>query len=370
MAEKGRAAIFSGAGRPIDIREYEVPDPEPGAIVLKITMAGICGSDLHMWRGDFGQGLLPAEMVLGHEMVGRVYKLGKDIKTDSLGRPLREGDRLCFMQIFPCYRCYMCTRGEYNVCPNRVFGGPPAGQWPYFNGGFADYYYLPPRHWAFKVPDVLEDELLVPVNCAMGTVMQGLTTVGINEGDYVVVQGAGGLGLSACAFARDMGADRVIAIDRLDNRLQLATEFGATHTINIAEFATPQARIDRVCELTDARGADRVLELVGVPALLTEGVAMLNSLGTFIEIGNLVEGAIEFAPNSVTRGKSRRIVGSSMYKPHILPKVIDFLVRNKERYPFHKMISHHFPLDKVNDAFQQAEWANRETAVVRACLIP
>jgi Zn-dependent alcohol dehydrogenase len=220
------------------------------------------------------------------------------------------------------------------------------------------------------VPDVLEDEVVVPVNCAVSTVLQGLTSVGVSEGDYIVVQGAGGLGLSAVALARDMGADRVIAIDRLEPRLELARDFGATHTININEYDTPQARIDRVKELTDGRGADMVVELVGIASLLVEGVEMLHNAGAFLEIGNLGMGSVEFSPNSLLRGKGRRIYGAAMYKPMILPRSLDFLVRTRDRYPFHKMISHKFPLEKVNEAFAEAEWSNRQTAVVRACLVP
>lgn len=370
MAEMGRAAVWSGYGRPIEIREYPVPDPEPGAIVVKVRLAGICGSDLHSWRGDFGTGPLPHEQVMGHEMTGHVSKLGQGVTTDSLGRPLREGDRVCYLPFFPCYRCYLCAKGEINFCPNRIWGGPPAGQWPYFNGAFADYYYLPPRHWVYKVPGELTDAVAVPVNCAVSTVMQGLIMVGVGQGDDVVIQGAGGLGLSATAIARDMGADRVIVLDRLHPRLELAREFGATHTINVDEYDTPQARIDRVWELTDGRGADVVAELVGMPALLVEGVEMLHNAGTLLELGNLGRGTVDFAPSSLLRGKGRRIVGGAMYKPHIIPKALDFLVRTRERYPFHKMVSHIFPLTQVNEAFAEAEWANRQTPVIRACLAP
>ena len=376
MAEKGRAATWRGYGNPIVIEEFDVPDPEPGAILVKITLGGICGSDLHGWRGD-NRGAPPRPGVtggtrtMGHEMTGIVAKLGAGVTTDSLGRPLKEGDRLCYMQLFPCYHCYMCSRGEYNVCPNRKFGGGPAGEFPYFTGAFGDYFYLPPRHWAWKTPDELPDEVIVPVNCAMGTVTQGLTTVGVHEGDYIVIQGVGGLGLSAAAMARDMGADKIIAIDQQEKRLELAVEFGATDTININEFDSPEARVARVREITRLHGgADMVVEVAGIPALLLEGVEMLNQLGTFLEIGNLVPGTVDFAPRSLLGGRGKRIVGTAMYKPSILPRILDFLIRNQGRYPFDKLVSHKFALADINEAFEQAEWTNRQTNVVRACVVP
>lgn len=377
MPETGRVAVWTGLGKPIAIREYAVPDPEPGAILVKIRLAGICGSDLHGWRGDNPQVGPVVERAMGHEMSGTVHKLGAGVTTDSLGRPLKEGDRICYMQVFPCYRCHVCAKGEFNVCPNRQFGGKPAGEWPYFTGAFADYFYLPPRHWVYKVPDDLADEAIVPVNCAMGTVMQGLTTVGVALGDSVVIQGAGGLGLAATAIARHMGASDVIVIDRLDNRLALAREFGATHTINITDLKTPDERVDHVWELTGRRGADLVVELAGIPDLMVEGVEMLGAVGTFLEIGNLVPGAAEFRPRSLLRGNgwrnfgvARRIIASQMYKPDILPKVLNFMVENLERYPFQKLSSHKFALDDINSAFESAEWANRQTDVIRAAVAP
>ena len=152
LAERGRVVVVSEYGKPFEIREYELPEPEPGAIILKITQAGICGSDLHVWRGDQVNVPLPATgRVMGHEGTGVVYKLGDGVTTDSLGTGIAEGDRLMHVAVFPCYRCHMCLRGDTNWCVNRVY--PSADVYPYFTGTYADYLYLPPRHPAFRVPD-------------------------------------------------------------------------------------------------------------------------------------------------------------------------------------------------------------------------
>src|SRR6185295_13705803 len=127
---------------------------------------------------------------------------------------------------------------------------PSAGVAPYFVGTFADYYYVGPGVPIFKVPDELPDDVLAPVNCAMGTVTQGLMSAGVGEGQCVVLQGAGGLGLSAAAMAKDMGAHKVIVLDQLDNRLALAREFGADHTINVLAHSDPAERIEMVREMT------------------------------------------------------------------------------------------------------------------------
>ena len=356
--------MVSEYGKHFEIREYELPEPEPGAIILKITQAGICGSDLHIWRGDQVNVPLPATgRVMGHEGTGVVYKLGQGVTTDSLGTSTAEGDRVMHVAVFPCYRCHMCLRGDTNWCVNRQY--PSADVYPYFTGTYADYLYLPPRHPAFRVPD----DMLAPINCALGTVTQGLTNAGAHEGQSVVIQGAGGLGLHATAMAKDMGAGRVIVLDRLANRLQLAEEFGADHTINIEEYNTPETRLQRVKELTSGRGADIVMELVGRAELLAEGIDMLSNGGTFVEIGDIVRGReVSIDPSKLLGGK--RIIGSLMYRPSLLPTILDYLVRNQDRVPFHKMVSHKFKLADINEAFVQAEWDQQQTQVTRAILVP
>src|SRR4029453_11078378 len=125
-------------------------------------------------------------------------------------------------------------------------------------------------------------EEVASLNCAMGTVFQGLLSAGVRQGHKVVVLGAGGLGLYAACFARGMGASTVISVDGQAPRLALATQLGSTATIDINELATPAARIERVMDLTRGRGADVVLELVGSGDVVQEGIDMLAPRGTFV----------------------------------------------------------------------------------------
>ena len=365
---KGRVVICQEYSKPFEIEEFDVPDPEPGAVMLRMTQAGICGSDLHTWRGDqVNVPLPPTGRVMGHEGTGVVDKLGSGVTTDTLGVPIMEGDRIVYAAVFPCHHCHMCLKNNTNWCVNRGYAA--GGVYPYFTGTYADFLYLPPRHPFFRVPDELSDDLLGPVNCAMGTVTTGLQRAGAKEGDFVVIQGAGGLGLHAIAMAKDMGADRVIVLDRLANRLELAEEFGADYTINIEEFNTAETRVERVKELTGGRGTDVVMELVGRAELLAEGIDMLSNGGTFVEIGDIVRGReVSIDPSKLLAGKN--IVGSLMYRPELLPTLLNFLVRTQHKLPFHKIVSHQFPLAEVNEAFPQAEWNSRQTDITRAMLVP
>src|SRR4030095_8733074 len=136
---KGRVAVLKAYGGEFELREYPVPDPEPGAILIKLTRAGVCGSDLHIWRGE----------------------------------PLREGDRVVFCYFFPCGRCPVCLHDEMGSCPQKGRPNRVAGTAPYFNTAYGDYYYLRPNHFIFKLPDEIPDDVATPINCALSQVLYG-----------------------------------------------------------------------------------------------------------------------------------------------------------------------------------------------------
>jgi L-iditol 2-dehydrogenase len=371
--EKGRAAVFVGP-RHFEMIELPPVSVGPGGIRVKILAGGICGSDLHFWRGEIEPILTGKQgpVILGHEMAGVVDTLGPDISTDSMGRPLKEGDRVVFTYFFPCRRCYNCLRGELNHCPTRFRFRASIEEFPYCNGGFAEYYYLFPGHFVFKVPDELPDAAAAAVNCAAAQVVYGLRQADMRLGDHVVIQGAGGLGINAAAAAKEMGAASVIAIDGVPSRLQLARKCGADQTIDINEYETSEARIERVKELTEGRGADVVMEVVGYPQVVPEGIAMTRKGGAFVEIGNIW-------PNSnVTLDVSKvlwgqvRIIPATHYDPYILPVTVDMLTRTRDKYPLTSVMSHSFPLEQIGEAFEAAEWAGKAegTAVIRAMVAP
>jgi L-iditol 2-dehydrogenase len=359
----GKAAVFLGPGKGYQIEELPVPDPEPEGIVIKVSMAGICGSDLHMWRGDSPAFAFMVNRVAGHEMTGRVHKLGANISTDSLGRPLMEGDRVCYSYFYPCNRCYQCNKGEFAACPTKILR----------MRAYAEYYYLKPGGWVFKVPDELPDEVVASVNCALSQVTYGLSVAGLKLGDTLVVQGLGGLGLNACAVAKEMGAECVIAIDGIPARLEAARQFGADIVVDIREHTTPDARVLHVLGLTGQRGADVVAELVGIPEAFSEGVQMVRSGGALLEMGNISAGnAAPFDPSQIVSG-NRRIYGVTTYDPWVIPEALDFLVRTRNKYPFDKIMSHKYRLDDINRAFEEADWkaaGAEKSKITRALIVP
>jgi threonine dehydrogenase-like Zn-dependent dehydrogenase len=367
----GKAAVFFGPGKPFELRELPVPEVEPEAVLVRVSLANVCGSDLHFWRGDAPLKLPADGWIFGHEMMGRVARLGARVKTDSLGRPLAEGDRVAYSYFYPCGRCPACLDKRPAACLAKV--GRPLGpsEFPHFHGAFAEYYYLRPGGAIFKVPDTLSDELVAPVNCALAQVIFGLSTAGLRQGDTVVIQGAGGLGVQAAAVARDMGASVVIVIDKLPGRLELARAFGADYTIDLREVPDRKERVGLVRKLTGGAGADVACDFVGFPEVIPEGIEMLRQGGTYLEIGTISRGAkVELEPAQLVWG-AKRIVGVIMYDPGIIPRALDFLVRNRQRWPFERLISHTYPLERINEAFAASEWHAKDTTnITRAALVP
>ena len=367
---KGRIAVGFGQGTPMEVREYPVRPPGPGEILIKVTAATICGSDLHMWRGEMGGFTTRTPTWSGHEMTGVVAALGEGRRTDTRGRPLAEGDRVVYAYFNPCGACPACMTGTAG-CPNRYVrrAGLTADDPPQFHGAYGDYYYLFPGQWVFKVPDEVPDAVLPPVNCALAQVVQGLHHATVWLGDAVVIQGAGGLGINACAVAKEMGAGLVIAVDRVPERLKLARAFGADAVISLDEHPTPEARIARVRELTGGDGADVAVEVVGVTGVIDEGLKYLRAGGRYLWMGNIMPGMRgELVPHDVVR-MSRDIIGVVTYDAWVLPRALDLLVRTRDRYPFERLVSHRYPLEEINRAFAESDWASRTGDVTRAALV-
>ncbi len=374
MVLKGKAAVFIEPFK-FDIREFPLPPVEPGGILIKVSAAGICGSDLHIWRGD--NPLSPPGgkgdgYITGHELTGRIHSLGAGISTDHLGKPLKEGDRVLFSYFTPCHRCYHCIRGEYTDCPSNFGGNKSVSEFPYCDGGFADYYYLKPGTFVFRVDQDISDSALTPINCAMTTVMAALERSRMRTGDAVVIQGVGGLGLYATMYAREKGAGLIIAIDGQSSRLELAKQCGADHTINVSEISEPEDRIEQVKKFCGYRGgADVVVEVAGFPQVVVEGLEMVRPGGSYVEVGNISKlSMVNVDFNRILHG-IKYIVPTSFYEPWLLPVALEMLERTKNRYPLTELVSHTFPLEDINRAFTESEWNSKDgTNVIRSIVRP
>lgn len=357
MSTTGRISLFTKPREPFQLARRDVPEPKPGAVIVKVSACNICGSDLHAWNGHFQTAGLGGKLptVLGHEMIGAVAAFGAGITRDSNGQPLAVGDRVTYTYFSMCGRCPSCLRGQPVACANlkmAMLGS--AEEWPYFVGGYADYFYVHPGASIYKVPDDIPDELAAGANCALSQVIYGFQRAALTFGETVVLQGTGGLGIYACAVAKAFGASTVIAIDGVAERLELARRFGADHTIDLNAVPDEKARAKQIRALTGGRGADVVMELVGRPEAVPEGIKLMAMMGRYVIIGNINIGQTYEADPSRLVMSNKTLIGVSLYPPYVLGQALDFIRRTKDRLPWDALLSRKFTLENINEAFERA----------------
>ena len=286
MAERGQVAALV-ARRSIVIHEFPVPEIDDESILLGIGLTGVCGSDLHRFQ-DIGDTLdLPVPVVMGHEITGRVLRLGKRAnEVMKVDQPLREGDRVAVYSQRLCGKCYWCREmgfaarcdGARPVAYGYRYGSVDAP--PYFTGGFGDYLLLGPRTWIWKIPEDVPWEAAVlaePFSMGIRAVERALSLPSWkNEqtptfGGTVAILGAGAIGVLTAVAARLAGASRIILLGAPRGALDVAEQIGvADVTIDVTEVG-PAERIEQVRALTaGGRGADAVFEAAGVPAAFLE----------------------------------------------------------------------------------------------------
>jgi len=337
--------------RVLDYAEYALPAPEPGAILMEVTRANVCGSELHIWNGKHP---VKKSGGLGHEMVGTVAAIGEGRLTDNAGEPLKPGDRIVATYFQTCDRCARCLGGQPNLCDNayEFFGKQPA-EAPHFHAAFGTHYYIHPRQHVYKVPDVIPDQVAASANCALSQVTFGIDQIGLQYGETLLIQGAGGLGLNAVAVAKERGA-KVIVIDGATPRLAQAKRFGADHTVNISELPELDDRVAAVQDLTSGQGPDVAMEVTGVPIAFSEGLRQLRRGGRYLVMGNLSPGAsVPFDPGYVTR-KALTIKHVDRYEGRYLHRSLGFLAQHLETYPFRDLVDATFTLDGVQEALEQS----------------
>lgn len=346
----GRIA-YMAKPRELAYAEYPLPEPEPGAILMEVSRANVCGSELHIWNGRHP---VKKRGGLGHEMVGTIAALGPGRPADNAGEPMRIGDRIVATYFQTCDRCARCLGGQPNLCDNayEFFGRQPE-EAPHFHAAFGTHYYIHPRQHVYKVPEEVSDLVAASANCALSQVTFGLDQIGLQYGETLLVQGAGGLGLNAVAVAKEHGAI-VIVIDRTDARLEQARQFGADYTISMQELPEVDDRLAAIRDLTGGEGPDLALEVTGAPEAFSEGLQQIRRGGRYLVMGNLSPGTnVPFDPGYVTR-KALTIKHVDRYEGRYLFKSLRFLSRHQSKYPFHALVDATFNLDSVEEAFEKS----------------
>lgn len=358
-------AVMTAFQQPIETQQLPLPkELKPGEALVQVELAGICGTDVHLHKGELK---VPLPLILGHETAGRIAALGSSDTRDWLGNPLREGDRVSFTVGRPCGKCRYCR--VYRLpsrCSNRKAYGvtTPCGEAPHLLGGYSQYHFLHADTAIFKLPDDLPSESVVGAGCALVTAVHGFERMKMQWAESVVIQGTGPVGLAALAVAKEAGGRPIIAIGGPRERLERCKRFGADITIDIDVIREPDTRRKMVLDATGGLGSDVVVECVGMPQAVVEGWELCRDGAKYLVLGHYGDaGPTMLNPHVITR-KELTVLGSWGSEPQHWTVALEFLRTRREQYPFHELITHRFRLDQVNEALQAvANWQTGKAVV-------
>lgn len=349
---KGRRMVFVGSGRPLECWDGAVADPPPGAVLVRVVKAGVCGTDAHRLDGDLPEVGHP--VTFGHEGIGEIVTLGEGVATDHWGSPVRPGDLVYFTPSGP------------TPAAAPLMGWPPPADLPN-PAAFQDYATLPPRSAFSRIPEGTDPDAVIAFGCAMPTALGGMARLGgVQPGQTVVVQGCGPVGLSATLLSSLTLARQVIVIGDPANRLAAATVLGATTTIPL-EGTTGEARRGLVRELTEGRGADVVIEAAGRMEAFDEGVNLLADDGRLLILGIYSgHGTVQLDPVRLNN-RNLAVIGSlgpSTFSDY--RTTIQLAQRHGERLQFADLITHRFGLTQLEEAIG----VGRRGEAIKAVVVP
>jgi 2-desacetyl-2-hydroxyethyl bacteriochlorophyllide A dehydrogenase len=329
-----RAVTYQAPG---EVRIEEKPEPEVGSpdeAVIRVEATGVCGSDLHIYHGRVA---IEPGFTIGHEYVGTVLATGDDVSS------VAEGDRVLGAFLTACGECFFCRRGDFQQCDSsRVFGhGATLGSLP---GAQADQLLVPRADLTLRrVPDGLSDEVALFAGDVMGTGYHAVEALGLEPGSSAAVLGLGPVGLCAVQVAKAAGAEQVIAVDSVEERLRVAESFGATPVHLTEDDVRARAK-----EATEGRGVDGAVDAVGHPdaldmaCRLTRKAGTVSATGVYAEPINLHMGIVWIKGLTLKTGQANVIAHIDLVLERLKSGELDPA----------PLVTHHMKLDDAPEAYQ------------------
>ena len=352
VPEKARVAMLTELEH-YEIKEYPIPPLGDDDILVKVEGCGVCGTDAHEFKRD-PFGLIP--VALGHEGTGEIVKMGKNVKVDSAGKPLKVGDKVVTCMIFkdnPDITMY--DLNKQNVGGADVYGLLPDDD-IHLNGWFSDYIFVRGGSTIFNVSDLDLDSRILIEPCAVlvHAVERAKSTGILRFNSRVAVQGCGPIGLICIAVLRTMGIENIVAIDGEEQRLEFAKKMGATNTVNFMNHKGIDALTDAVKDAFGGYLADFAFQCTGSPVAHSNIYKFIRNAGGLCELGFFINGGdATINPHFDICSKEITTVGSWVYTLRDYATTFDFLKRAKAiGLPMSELITHKFPLDKINEAHQ------------------
>lgn len=295
-------------GQPLELRNVPIPSPGPQDVLVRVRAAGICHSDAHYRAGK--SRVHPLPLTLGHEVAGLVEQVGGEVKD------FRPGDRVCLHYLATCGKCTYCEQRNEQFCPTGQMIGK------YRDGGYAEFILIPARS-VFPLPDSIPFPQGAIMMCSSATSLHALSKARLCAGETVAVFGVGGLGVSAIQLAKAFGAGAVFAVDINPRKLELAARFGAV-PVN-ADETEPVAVIQ---DLTQGRGVDVALELIGLPLTMQQAIRSLAIKGRAALVG-ITDKTFPVAPYHEIINKEAEIIGVSDHLAQEIPLLTDLVASRK-----------------------------------------
>ena len=341
-----KAVRMVGAGKPLELQEIPIPDIGEKDILVRVCAAGICHSDAHYRAGRSAMGMMP--ITLGHEVAGIVDTIGTHVSN------VKVGERVCLHYNISCGDCEYCHAGNDQFCAAVQMLGH------HVDGGYAEYITVPARN-AIHLPEEIPFEEGATLMCASATALHALSKSRIKEGETVAVFGVGGLGMSAIQLAKAAGADKVFAVDIQLDKLELASEYGATPI-----DASRVDAVEEIRKLTNGKGVDVALEMIGLRKTMEQAIDSVAYLGRAVMVG-LNQQPIQINTYMQVLGKEAEIIGSNDHLLHELPLLVD--MRRKKILNTSRVVSQIIPLnaDKINQRLDDLE---KFTSDVRMVIVP
>ena len=336
-----------------EVKEFPIPEVGDGDILVKVEGCGICGTDAHEFKRD-PFGLIP--VALGHEGTGEIVKMGKNVKADSAGKPLKVGDKVVTCMIFKDNTdITMFDLNKQNVGGADVYGLLPDDD-IHLNGWFSDYILIREGSTVFNVSDLdLKSRILIePCAVLIHAVERAKTTGILRFNSRVVVQGCGPIGLICIAVLRTMGIENIVAVDGEQKRLDFAKEMGAEKSVNFKEHKGIEALAKAVQDAFGGYPADFAFQCTGSPAAHSNIYKFIRNGGGLCELGFFINGGdATINPHFDICSKEITTVGSWVYTLRDYATTFDFLKSAKRiGLPIDKLITHTYPLEEINEALK------------------
>ena len=349
-----RANIYKDVNS-IGLTERPIPTAGPGEAVMKVTLTTICGTDVHIMKGEY-----PVEQgqTIGHEPIGVIHELGDGVEGYEIG------ERVAVNAITPCGMCEYCLSAHWAQC-GGFLGGWKMGNT--IDGSQADYVRIPNAMANLaKIPDELSDEDVLFTTDIFSTGLSGAESADIQVGDIVVVYGQGPIGLSATAGAKLRGAAQIIGVDTVPQRMEMAKKMGADIVIDFNK----DDPVGSIMDITGGRGADVSIEAIGLQETFQNCIKSTKVGGTVSSLGVYPAGLHDLGvPNQEFGfGLADKKIVSTLCPggKERMRRLID-LVKN-ERVNLRQLITHRFSLDDIEEAYRM--FASQEDGVIKVAIEP